>query len=337
MHHYYISKGRAQQWTSIILSLFYALLLVALPNDLFRDRGNYIRYANIAEYIKRPFEISVYFFTEPFFYYYNKLLLIFISPDIIPKVAVFLIAYTTMYFILSSSRSYYGAALSALLLFFMPFTFHLQLVVLRQAIATAGFIWAVYYFWDNKKILFLSCFLMSLIHVSFFVILFILVVEYLFEKFFKNPKINILGLAIVLFTSSFAFLQLAKQLGVRQANQDHVQGAASSVGGAFILFIFMLVCIYLNGFNKTYSNKFGRLAIIGLVAYIALYFTTAIPGRLMSSFLPFIYIYIAYSKNWKILIAASILLIANLFIFTSSVIEGSLSYIGAINLQRLLS
>jgi hypothetical protein len=144
----------------IFISFVYAFLLASYPNEFFKDRENYIVYARNFDIIADNYPLALYFFNEPLFLLYNKLLSFLVAPEIVPKVSVFLISFTTSYMILKKSRDPFFALLGFCFLFFIFYTFHLQLVALRQGLAAAFFIWLVYFF-ERKKIFYPLCFLLA--------------------------------------------------------------------------------------------------------------------------------------------------------------------------------
>lgn len=332
---YIVEKRQVKTLISIFVSTLYASILSLLSNDFFRDRENYILYAFYVDSKADRYSSIAYFFNEPLFIAYNKLLLYVFTPEMVPKVGVFFIAFTFSYFIFKYSKDMLLAILGLLLLFFVAYTFHLQLVVLRQGVATALLLWLVYLFWD-KKILFPLIFLLSLIHVSFFIVFFILFYDYILSKYVENIKVRIFWILTTTFIGSFFLVSLGSSLGVRQAESSSLD-VSKAGGGGFILFVFVLLFLFFRGFNNVYSDKYGRIAVLGIVAYLALYFTTPISGRLISTFLPFLYIYIVSYKNLKVIFAAIIFLIVNTYLYYDSIVGGSLSFEGVQHLNIALN
>lgn len=320
---------------SVSISLIYALLLTILPNYLFRDREEYIVYATYSSSILESSNSLTLLFNEPLFLFYNKMLSYIFPSNLIPKVSVFFISFTLMYFIVIKANSFLRFLLGFFLVFFVQYTFHLQLVVLRQGIATALLMWFVYFFWGQKKF-YPSCFLLPFFHSSFFIIVFVLLYDNFLSYFIKGVKKRLVLIAITTSILSFILLEFARILGVRQASQSHLMQNDNG-GGGFILFSFILLILFFRGMNNVYKDKFGRMAILGIIVYLAFYYTVPVSGRIISSFLPFLYIYIVASKNWKIIILANIFLIVNLCLFYSSIVDASLTLEGARYLNYFFS
>ena len=319
---------------SILISLVYATLLSNLPNSLFRDRENYVTYATYSVDLLENYSSLSYFFNEPLFLYYNSVLSYFFPVDIVPRVGVFFISFTLAYFILIYASSFLKVILGFLLLFFVSYTFHLQLVVLRQGIATAIFIYLVHFFWGQKKF-YPLCFVLAFIHSSFFIITAVLIYDKILSYYIKNVKTKIIIISASILFLSLILLKVAADLGVRQATEDHLLSNENG-GGGFVLFAFIFIFLFFRGLNNVYSDKYGRIAILGLIIYLMFYYTLPISGRIIATFLPFIYIYIVSSKNLKITFAGIAFLLVNIYLFPSSIKGGSLSLEGVRYLEYLL-
>lgn len=321
---------------NLTISIAYGLLLSSLSNNLFRDRNSYIRYAENIDFIKNRFQVDTIIFNEPVFWLYNKFLLTFFSPDLIPKVGVFIIAFSIAFLILKHSKSVIHSIIGITLLFYVPFTFHLQLVVLRQGIASAMLLWAVYFLWENKLKFLIFCFFLGLLHVSFFIVFSVLLMNFVLEKFIKSPLLKISIIGVFFYSSSFILVTTARDLGVRQAQSDGLT-TVNSGGGGFILFLFMLSILYFKGLNNVFRDKYAQVATLGIIIYLAFYFTLPVSGRIISTFMPFLYIYMVSTNNLKILTASLIFLCINIYIFKGAISGGSLTSYGEYVLNKLLT
>lgn len=319
---------------SILISIVYATLLSILPNYIFRDRDEYIVYAIYSNDILKNYSFESVFFNEPLFLIYNSILSNFFPAQLVPKVGVFFITFTLSYFILIYAKSFLKILLGFFLLFFVSYTFHLQLVVLRQGIATAIFMWFVHFFWGQKKF-YPLCFTLPFFHASFFIIIPVLLYDNFLSRYFKNIKTKIVIISISMIALSLILLKVAADLGVRQATEDHLLNNENS-GGGFILFAFIFIFLFFRGLNNVYNDKYGRISILGLIIYLMFYFSIPISGRIIATFLPFMYVYIISSKNYKILFASIAFLIINMYLFYSSVTGGSLTLEGVRYLDNIL-
>jgi hypothetical protein len=318
----------------ILLSFLYALLLSSYPNEFFRDRENYIVYAINFDIIADNYPMAVYFFNEPLFLLYNKFFSFFVEPEVVPKVSVFFIAFTISFLILKKSRDPFFAILGFCFLFFISYTFHLQLVVLRQGVATALFLWLVYFF-DREKKFYPLCFLLSFFHISFFIVFLVIFYDHILSRFISKKTLRVFIIFISILFSSFFALKIAGVMEIRQSSEEHLL-TNSSGGGGFVLFLFLSFFMFLRGFNNVYSDSYGRIALLGFVTYLAFYFTLPISGRIIGTFLPFYYIYYVSSGNKKTFFSGLVFLIVCNALFYVTIINSSLTSVGVSYLQRLL-
>ncbi|HDZ33951.1 MAG TPA: hypothetical protein ENH67_13930 [Pseudoalteromonas sp.] len=309
-----------------LAALFYGLLLASLPNELFRDRDNYIVYARNFDIIAGQYSALTFFFNEPLFLFYNKLLSFLFAPELVPRVSVFFISSTAAYFILKYARNLLMIVIGFSLLFFVSYTFHLQLVVLRQGVATILFLWIVYFFWGQKSF-FPLCFLLLFFHISFAIVFFVLFYEHVLNYFIKNIKLRLLFFSSTLFAVSFLMLTIAALLGVRQATSSHLMNNTNG-GGGFVLFAFLLFFLYLRGLNNVCKTPYGKIGLLGVIVYLVFYFTIPVSGRLISIFLLFYYIYIVLSLNLKDLFSALIFLMINVVLWSNAITNESLTGLG---------
>jgi hypothetical protein len=312
----------------------YGLILSSWSNEYFRDRANYIVYADNFQELASRFEGVSFFFNEPIFLSYNYLLSFFFTSEQIPQVGVFFIASTLAFFVLKYAHSYMMVFVGFAFLFFISYTFHLQLVVLRQGIATAFFLWGVFFLYE-KKYFPIFVFSLSFLHSSFFIVSFILFYEKILGVFIKNFGVRLIVFCSSLFTLSFILLKVASSLGVRQAESAHLLNNSSG-GGGFVLFAFVFIFLYFRGLDNVERNPFGKIALLGVLSYLIFYFTVPISGRLIGTFLPFFYIYVISSFNSKIHFSAYVFFILNLILFTGSIEGASLTSLGVEKLYSIL-
>lgn len=334
LKHPKIKIESVRMFLSLVISFFYALILSSLPNIFFRDRDNYIIYAWNFESISNSYSGLTYLFNEPLFLAYNSFLSYFFAPETVPKISVFFIAFTLAYLILKHSNTLLHAILGFSLLFFVSYTFHLQLVILRQGIATCLFLWFVHFYWGSRKFYFL-CGILPFIHIVFFIIVFLLFYDRFLSLKVKDSKLKVFLIASSIFVLSFIVYRIANTLGLRQAQGEGV--IDSSGGGGFILFLFVFLFLFFRGLNNVYNDKYGRVSLLGLIAYLAFYFTLPISGRVIGSFLPFIYIYIVSSNNPKVIFSAIIFFLVNAFLYIGSISNGSLTFDGVRYLNQIIN
>lgn len=303
-----------------VISFFYASALSSIPSLYFRDRVNYYMYAKDFERISEQYlTFSSKLFNEPIFLYINKFFS-FIPADNLILYFVFFISFTCSFIILNYSRNVIYGFLGLCLLFFIPQTFHLQLVILRQGIAASLLLW--FLFFNNKldyKLLLLLL-LLSFIHTSFFILLGMLLIDKILINQSKNIRFFsqlVYGLFI-----GFSYHLLGMIFSIRQVTESHMTSVGGVSGISFI--IWSTVLYYLYRYYKNSNDTIILISIYGLIFYLSNYFISPISGRIFSTFLPFIIITLLKNMTKQRIIILILLLVSNLFIFSSTISNNSL-------------
>lgn len=307
-----------------IFSVIFALLLTLLPNEYFRDRTNYILYAKNALDIMSGYnDLSIYT-NEPLFLLLNSFISLFVDNNNVPLFFVFFSSFTFSYFILIRSKSYLFSILGFLALIFVPQSFHMLLVTLRQAFTAALLMWIVYYFWSSRYFLFFV-FCLGFIHSSGFIIFSFLFLDKVFSSFVsKDIFIRVIFLVIISVVISFLILPLANILELRQGNE--YENVILNVGGGNFVIYTLVLLITLTQRKKVFVNDgFYIVAIVGISVYIGMYFFSPFSGRLIISFIPFIICLMCFFGNIKSLLLLMFFVIINSFIFKETIINLSLS------------
>lgn len=307
-------------YLKICMSVLYIFVLTTLPDHWFRDRVNY---EVIAESSRGYFEnLSLdILIREPIFLGLNYFLALIFDYDVIPYIFVFIIVcfLTTYLYKRSNNLLMFVLGLCAFLL--IPFIFHMQLVVLRQGLATVALIYLVLNVKNDINLLILSCFLFF-IHNSFIIYPFIFI-SYIYLKKINNNILfisSIVSLSIflvygvaVLLLDSFGFYQLSYQ------NLNEVE-----VGGFSFLFISLILFIYyFFVYNK--NERIHELTFIFFTIYLVMYFVTPLIGRYVITFMPFLVLSLVdRSRGAHYLILIFIILVYGYVSFTGSLSENSL-------------
>lgn len=307
-----------------IISFIYAYIFASLPNDLFRDRANYLVYAERSNEIMERYNGLAAIFNEPLFLLSNKLLNTFFSYEIIPSIFVFFICFTISFIILVRSKNIILGIVGIICILSMAQTFHLQLVILRQGLATCLLLWLVHLAWNKKYFLYLVLCL-SFIHSSIFIIFLFLVTDKLINYFISDKIIYRVMILILISTFvSVLIIPFAELLSMRQA-QEYNQSTASISGGNFALYSLILMTL-LSQRKKDFSNDgIYTISLIGISIYIGMYFFSPFSGRLISTFIPFIICTLCYFNNIRAYAILVLITIINLFIFSSTIINNSLT------------
>ncbi|MGL5344142.1 MAG: EpsG family protein [Plesiomonas sp.] len=305
-----------------IMSLFPAFFLISLPNDLFRDRDNYIIYARESARIIQGYDGIAVFTNEPLFLLLNRVLSIIFPPEIIPLIFVFFVFTTVSFFIFRQSSSMVFTVFGFLALILTPQSLHMLLVVLRQSFSAALLMWVVYFFWGSRLFWFFS-FCLGFIHSSAFMIFSFLLIDNFFSRY-VTEKI-VFRVAFLIFISaiiSFTIMPVAGWLELRQTIE--YDGVIVSVGGGgFIVYISVLL-ISLTQEKKVFMDDgFYIVALVGLSVYLGMYFFSPFSGRLITSFIPFIICLMCRFRNLRAVLMLAVFIAANFFILKSTLINNS--------------
>lgn len=143
-----------------------------------------------------------------------------------------------------------------------------------------------------------------------------------YKYYNKYYFIGLLSLAV-----NLAFFSLIRYFNVKESYLDFDSEAR---GGAFLLWL--IVLIYMLFFKKRCLNSkflFVRIAynfsVIGLLIYLTSYFLSPIAGRIIGTFIPFIYFILLYNMRIVDLFFVIALLVLNVYLFFNGGAEGFLA------------
>ncbi|MEY0220234.1 EpsG family protein [Providencia rettgeri] len=317
----------------ILYSTLYSYILATLPNYIFRDRANYLVYAEKSSEILQQYNGISIISNEPLFLLINTVLKSIFPLEIIPNVIVFFISFTISYIILVRSKNMLLGILGILCVLSIAQVFHLQLVILRQGLATALLLWIVYFFWNKKYFLFLV-FVLAFIHSSMLLIVFFFLVDKITKKYISHKvEYRIIVLLFISFSTSILIIPIAELLSMRQAKEYN--DISSSVGGGnFILYSLILMTLITQQKKIFLDDGIYTVTIIGISIYIGMYFISPLSGRLISTFTPFIICTLCYFNNLRSYLLLFIIISINSFIFYSTVINNSLTAEGILLLNN---
>ncbi|WP_173497665.1 EpsG family protein [Shewanella sp. ISTPL2] len=314
-----------------IFSAVFAFLLTLLPNELFRDRANYIIYAKDSLNIMERYDGIALFTNEPLFLLLNSALSFFFEPDVVPLFFVFFIAFTISFFIFFRSKNIFLVLLGFFALALVPQSFHMLLIVLRQAFAASLLMWFVFYFWKSK-LFFPLVFCLGFIHSSTFIVLFFLILDKLFS--ITVTKNIFLRVSFIIFVSafiSFMILPIAEVLALRQAS-EYDEATSGGGGGNFILYLIVLFISLTQSKQKFTDDGLYIIAMLGVSIYLGMYFLSPFAGRLITTFMPFIICLMCSFGNKRALLLLSFFVLINSFIFKQAIESNSLTEQGIIYL-----
>ncbi len=299
----------------VILGCVYIPFLSFMPNVWFRDRYNYIIYAQSSDNIMSSYDGVALFFNEPLFLILNGFLKNYVNYDNIPNLYVFFIVTIFYIGLFKYSKNFLTFTFGLLLSLTIPYILQSELVALRQSIATAILIIGFMFVKDDKKIAFII-FLCSFIHSIFFIFLIFFILNFfLINHRNLNTKI-LINFILMIFISLFS-IALAKFFGLRQGDEYNQSMNVASSGGAFL--VFLSVFVYLFFWGDDSNQRLYQFTMIGLVMFLTAYFLTPISGRLFNTVIPFVIFLLISKSRFQDLL----LLMALFFIFLTLLFLGS--------------
>lgn len=313
---------------ALVLGFFYINFLSLLPNDLFRDRDNYLIYASSAEDVIATYPGILLFFNEPAFLYFNFFLSKIFPYEFIPNLFVYIITTIYFYFIATKSKSSITFVLGLVLSLLIPYMLQNEIVALRQGVATSIFMVAFFLFKDNKKIV-ITLLFCSLFHSIFFIFLFFYFLNFiLLERMTINKKIIINTLWM--FGFSLIAIIVAKFFGLRQGDEYSNSTQIGGSGGAFI--VFFITTLYLWFWGDRSNKRLYEFSILGTIIFLTAYFLTPIAGRMYNTIIPFVIILLLQKSRLQDIIYLLVLLIIFLVLF----LNGSYSSLLAVTDNQAL-
>lgn len=320
----------------ILFFVLYFYLFAFLPNDLFRDRDVYSTlYAENSGIVFESYSyLSI--FNEPLFLGFNYTLhdVLGYSGEEIVHIFVYFILLSILFFLFKESKNALVYFLSLLILFFCFYLFHLQFVVLRQALATVFFVYALLFLKESSfKILFIL-FLCCLIHNSFFIISILYLIYYFFCK---SQKYYLMYFFTFLFSFLFSLIIFAigRYFGVRQIEDNSFNSNMLNVGGGGFL-LSLLIFIYLYFFYNSKKDSIYYLSLIFLINYCVSYYFSPVSGRLMSTFMLIVLIALVRSSRVTNIVVLLLLFIVFLIQALSGAIEGMSLYVSLAEFFEIL-
>lgn len=258
-------------------SFTYSFVLVSLPIDSFKDRSNYLAYAEKSSLVLiRYFNDGVLatLTNEPFWLLINSVLGIFFEPEasvsLIIGFSAFIVAFSTL-------RSDPRNALFILLCLLLPQVLNNYIVHLRQGLAISVFM--VGWLSGNRLFKYLCLFLSPLIHSSFFFILALIFICRLGQKLKLASDVKSLLFLSFGLIISFSLALIAENLGTRQAEQYDLSSTNVS-GLGFALWSMVLVLFLAQGNRFVQENN---LSFGVLIFYLSTYFFVSVSGRILES------------------------------------------------------
>lgn len=307
--------GKIKTTYGKVIYIFFVLLIGALyvpfislmPNEWFRDRDNYIIYAQSSELIMNSYSNLSLLFNEPLFLLLNKFLSKLFDYNFIPHIYILFFMIVFYAGLIKYSKNFITFIFGILLSLTIPYMLQSELVALRQSIATAILMVSFILVKDDYKVAFIV-FMCSFIHSIFFIFSVFYILNFIFLKNLNINKKIFINFIVMIFVSLFS-IALAKFFGLRQGDEYNQNMNVARSGGAFIVFLGVFIYLFFIG-NKQ-ENRLYTFTMIGLVMFLTAYFLTPISGRLFNTIIPFL-IFLLISKGR---VSDIIFLMGLLFVF----------------------
>jgi len=262
---------------ALLLSITYAFSLASLPIAAFKDRANYLHYAEFSSYIIEKYEdlgLLSLLANEPIWLLINAFISQFLSPEWTIRVIIFVSAFIVSFVLF---RRYSGHLIWLTLFLLSPQILKDFIIHLRQGLGLSVFLlgYVASPLWLRAVLIACSGF----IHSSFFIVTAIGVASHFSEKISANALIRV-GLVTSLFTLTvFSLLEIANFVGARQGER-YADTVLQISGLGFLLWAGVLGVFLTSGQRFLAAHIFG---VSLLSCYLAAYFVTPLAARIFES------------------------------------------------------
>lgn len=290
----------------LFISLIYAALLASAPMEGVIDRENYLEMGRVSPLILARYVgqgVQSVIANEPVWLVINSALGFLFEDEVVVRIIIFFSAFVVSYLLLiNNPKNFFWL----LLILVFPQVMKNFVIHLRQGLAIAVFMLGWFSSGNKKRVFFIG--LTPFIHSSFFIIIAILLGNWLLKKLRAAPDFKLLMYFTASLSLALLVTQVAALIGARQAKTTAVmEGAASGVG--FLFWSAILVILLLQG--RQFIHKYS-VAIGILIFYLASYFFTPIAGRVFESGVLLVLLAVLATTGWRRIMALTVLLAFNI-------------------------
>lgn len=278
---------------AVAIPLLYATILASLPLDVFKDRANYLVYAEHSDAIFLGNLISGWdklIFNEPAWLLVNIALGLFLTPEGVIRVIIFVPAFLVAHVAIRHAQ---GTGLWIILLLLFPQVVKNHIIHLRQGLAVSLFL--VAFFSSSRTIRLSLTTLAAFVHSSFLIVVAIWVMLYMVSVFRFSPRllihIHMAGVAAL----SASLVAVAEVLGARQADLYAAWDAGGS-GLGFLAWGLVFIIFISAGRSFLRTNLF---AVGALSFYLAGYFLFPVAARVFESMLLTVLLASTSLSGWR--------------------------------------
>lgn len=304
-----------------LVAVVYAFAFSSLDHTIFRDIDNYYLYIKYLDFIERVIKNNNPIFFEVGYYYLNRLLELFLSPEYIIRSIVFFNCFSFMYFALSWPRGWWKVVLMMIVFFFQPQVFALQLVTIRQGIGVSILLLtlplSIKYAWFRMAM----TMLMGAFHNSFYLVGGLIIFNEALRAIFliRSMRVRLVFIFLLTLVINVGISVVAGMIASKQGGALEAGGRGG--GGAFVLFSAILGYILLfkkiDYQDKTYKYLY-QISLMGLMLYLTGYFLSPLAGRMIGTYLPFIYLLLLYRAKYSDILFVAALGLVNLYLFENA-------------------
>lgn len=284
------SQGYASSWPCLSMRLhssvaflgasIYAIVLVSLPLLDFKDRANYLEYAEypvaiLQAYVERG--PAALLSNEPLWLAINIVLANVLAPEDVVRVIIFVPAFVVAWLTLQSNPKH---SIWLVLVLLYPAVIKNHIIHLRQGVAVALFLAGsvARREWLRYALIGATPF----IHSSFFFVIGIGTLAQLSRRLRLATDLFVISFVLVTLAIVLSLQEITSLAGARQANQYDLRQSATVSGTGFIIWLAMLLLMMLEGKNYLRQHRF-EVAVI--LFYLGTYFFSPITARVFESML----------------------------------------------------
>jgi hypothetical protein len=277
----------------VFIALGYGYVLTLFPLEAFKDRANYLVYADQSFIIFLRYwskGLLTWLANEPVWLLLNISINLAFETETTLRIIVGAPASIVAYFVLRvGPKNFYWLLLFLLL----PQILKNHIIHLRQGVAVSFFL--IGWFSHRRSVRWLFFFLTPFIHASFFFVLFLLLLSIFFKKLRFSAGLRNIFFVINGIIISISLAGVASFFGARQAVESNFEPADVS-GLGFVFWFIVLFLFIAQGRNFLRQNSF---AIGTLFFYLSTYFFIDVTARIFESALIILLLACLQMTGWR--------------------------------------
>ena len=297
---------------SLLISLLYSLSLASLPISAFKDRANYLRYAEFGSQIFERYSdagLLPLLANEPLWLFVNALIGQALSPEWTVRAIIFVSAFTVCFTLL---RRYSAHVLLLTLFLLSPQIIKDFIIHLRQGLGLSVFL--IGYFASPVWIRILLLMAAGLIHSSFYIVSAIWLTTLASVRLTSRPLARLIIVIGLFGIGVLSLIEIANLLGARQALR-YAEATVQTSGLGFLLWAGMFL-VFLSSGTKFLQEHMFPMSLLG--CYLIAYFLTPLAARIFESGLPLVLSAGLFLRPLRKLVFISIFLFYGSYMYISA-------------------